>query len=183
MAVIHDEQEFKDTMPELWGGIQFSADSAHFSISGKRGLKPVVIIDGKQYPCADMAGVTGAKVIFSPNSERWAYLAVHGRRIYWVVSGVEYGPYGAAPLADPKFGEERMNDNEVGLYFSPDGRHFVFRAMRDGRHLLVVDGLEREFQEEWFPHSSIIFDSARTFHFIVRNSREINFVEENIEQK
>jgi hypothetical protein len=110
-------------------------------------------------------------------------MAVHGGRFYWVVSGMEYGPYGAIPHPGPDSDEAAMNYNEAGLYFSPDGRHFAFRATRDGRHLLVVDGLERAFSEEWFPHSIIIFDSPTTFHFIVRNQHEIDFVEGKIERK
>lgn len=183
MAVIHGEHDFENTAPELFWGIQFSPDSAHYSISGKRGAKPVVIIDGKQYPCSDVPGVTGSPVTFSPDGHRWAYPATHGGRSYWVVSGVEYGPYGIASAKKPGFEEAEeaeMNYDEEGLYFSPNGRHFAFRATRDGRHFLVVDGFEREFKDEWFPHSAIVFDSPKKFHFIVRNKQEIDFVEVEI---
>ena len=139
-----------------------------------------MIVDGKQYPSADDPDLSGGEVTFSPNSETWAYEAFHGGREYWVVSGVEYGPYGKAP--DPNRSDyEPFNFNESGLYFSPDGHHFAFRATRDGHHYLVVDGSELEIAGEWFPHSIIIFDSPTTFHFLVINQTNIYRVDAKIE--
>ena len=183
MAVIHGEREFENMEPVLFGGIQFSPDSAHYAITGTRGRKPVVIIDGKQYPAADK-GEGGTPVIFSPNSEHWAYLAFHDGRLYWVVSGVEYGPYGTVPkwwLDENLDEDEEIDSNELMFCFSPNGRHFVFRATRDGRRLLVVDGLEREVKDDWFPHSSIVFDSPDQFRLITCTEREIHLVTGTIE--
>jgi Tol biopolymer transport system component len=182
IAVIHDEQDFEGVMPELFGGIRFSPDSKHFAIMGTRGGTPVVIVDGVQYPWAD-SGASGGEVIFSPDGERWAYLASHGGRIYWVISAAEYGPYGAAPKKEPAFGQPNGDYNEQNLYFGPEGRHFAFRASRENKRYLVVDGLEQEFDAEWFPSSAIVFDTAAKFHFIVRNQQEIDFVEGEISQR
>ena len=122
-------------------------------------------------------------MVFSPNGERWAYLAVHGGRIYWVVSGVEYGPYGTVSQSAQDSGEPRLDLNEASLRLSPDSRHLALRATREGWHLLVVDGLEREVDMEWFPHSIIVFDSPTGFHLIVRNKSEIHMLEATIDQK
>jgi len=175
-AVIHGEQEFEDVEPQLFTGIRFSPDSKHFAISGKRGRKAVVIVDGKQYPSADNPELSGSEVTFSPNGDRWAYPAFNGGRQYWIVSGVEYGPYGVAPNPNREF-DQPFNAEEANLFFSPDGRHFAFRTTRDGRHYLVFDGSEIEISGEWFPHSVIIFDSPTAFHFLVLDEHNIRLVE------
>ncbi len=180
VTVVHDEQEFEDVRPGTEKGICFSPDSKHVAISGLRGNRSVVIIDGKQYPCSDVPDWVG-EVTFSPSSDRWAYQAFHGGKMYWVISGTEYGPYDPTRSFNPGSDEGIMSEEEVNLFFSPDSRHFVFRTGRGGQHFLVVDGVEQEVRGDWFPHSVVVFDSPRRFHFIVEDSQEISVVKARIE--
>lgn len=93
-----------------------------------------VVVDGVQGPLyADIrpGGVTDGQrrphIVFSPDGQRFAYLARVGDQVRLVLDG-EPGP-----LFDAISWEHQP--------FSPDGRHVAYVASRDGQIMIVRDGI------------------------------------------
>jgi hypothetical protein len=180
-VVLFGEQEFENVDVGMGGGMVFSPDSKHLALLGKRGLQPVAIIDGKQYPRDDRSDLRGTFFTFSPNSKRWAYVACHGGKKYWIISEAQYGPYDQ--LDEPTPYEEAFGYEPARLFFSPDSRHFAFRITRNHRHFLVVDGFEQPIEGDWFPNSAVVFDTSTKLHFLFMGKENICLVEAEIKPR
>jgi len=126
----------------IWGPPRFSPDSqrvAYFA-SQDDADGEFVVIDGKEYGPYNIWDHELCAPVFSPDSEHVAFCAVRPRPEYWgpeppdehrwlvVVDGVEHGPYDMVLKGTPRF--------------SPDGRHLMWVAFRDGKAWIVVDGVK-----------------------------------------
>ena len=96
-------------------------------------------MDGKE----DKQYDGGAGLLFSPDSQRVAYVAGVGERQFVVVDGKEGNQY----------------DGGAGLLFSPDGQRVAYAAKAGKKWLVVVDGKE-ENQYDRIGEGSPIFSPA-----------------------
>ena len=105
----------------------FSPDSQRVAFMARKAGRNFVVIDGvegKPYASIRKGGLTP---IFSPNSKRFAYAAeISDEKWVMVLDGVESKTYGG--VDDP--------------FFSPDSQHVMFKAWRNSRELVVIDGVE-----------------------------------------
>lgn len=110
------------------------------------------------------------RLIFSPDSQRLAYLVVWRGREWLVVDGVEYPHY---------------DTGIIGPRFSPDGRHVAFVAHRGREYVIVVDGAESSpypvlrqlSQTGHFASFDITFDELNRCHtFAVRDDHFLRVI-------
>lgn len=157
-----------------------SPNGRRIAYVAKAGQKYFVVVDGKEEKQYDGIGkgifapVTKAfywgTPIFSPDSQRLAYVAREGEKSFVVVDGKEQKPYDDINALSLTFsadsqrlayvvgvGEKRSDDKQTvvidgkeekpydwigGLLFSPDSRRVAYWAGVGGRSLVVVDGKE-----------------------------------------
>jgi hypothetical protein len=112
-------------------------------------------VEGKEYD-----GVGG--VVFSPDSQRVAYMARRGDKVLVVMDGVEGKEYDA-----------------IGVYpvFSPDSKRVAYEAKRGGKQLVAVDGVEGKEYDRFLEGSRLVFDSPSQLHTLARRGNEILRVE------
>lgn len=135
--------------------------------------------------------------LFSPDSKRFAYLATNSNRgSYWVVDDQEYGPYKHVSLL--KFSPDSMHFGFIAkdyknifavidgvaeedydwspsfpspLVFSPDGKRYMYTAIKDGKHILLVNGKEKGRPYENISSYKFSPDSKR-IAFIAREAND-----------
>ena len=146
-----------------------TADLLKFSLDEPWGLAVVDGDEGKLYAgvgpsayCYSPAAEEGEErericangPIFSPNSERVAYVAFRAPSMFVVVDAEEGSPYGAI----------------LNITFSPDSSRlaYVARAAIVGDEMVVIDGVEQKQYEE-IDESSVIFSP---------NSKRLAFIAE-----
>jgi hypothetical protein len=58
--------------------------------------------------------------------------------------------------------------------FSPDSKHFAYKAQRRGKTVIVVDGVESTEFDAFVPQGILRFDTPKTFHVpILRNGEYV----------
>jgi len=116
---------------KIWGSI-FSSDSQKLAYVAKGGEKEFVVVNDREGKVYDkiLGSVKGGKdfvegkvfgPIFSPDSQKLAYIDKEGRKRIMVVNGKEGKAY----------------DRVVGPVFSPDSQRLIYVAM-EGRKLFKV---------------------------------------------
>lgn len=110
-----------------------------------------------------------SRVVFSPDSQRLAYVSQTGDRAFVVVDGVEGKPYGPLRTAT---GFSLSYSLPI---FSPDSRHVVYVVNNE---VISVDGIET--QPYGSPVSRIIFDSGNGYHYLAEKDGDIYLVEREI---
>ncbi len=177
-VVEHGGEEFDGYYSS--GDIIFSPDSKHLAFRGSKNGQSFMVIDGRDYLQSDNGhDIRSDYFTFSPDSQRWGYIAQQGDEHYAVISGATYGPYDYLSVPD----------EEAYIYFSPDSRHFAFMANRDysknnyrgGREYLVVDGRDYEIQDaSWLSGSVLRFDSPTKLHGLLMGEDRISRLEVEI---
>lgn len=108
----------------------------HYSIGAKGGALEGALnffCYGTMAGDCSFTGYGPIGLVYSDDAqERIGYLVHQKRGLLYVIDEVEYGPY------DSYVGELMAGP----IIFSSDGRHFAFQAMRDGRGILNVDGVD-----------------------------------------
>lgn len=128
--------------------LMFSPDFEHYAWFPRRGTKWFAVVDGVESPAYDVAAMSYdmpfSKALFSPDSKRFAYIALEDapnppkpvqpeRRtdVPKVCSVVVDGVKGKAYDVIEK------------IIFSPDSKHIAYIARRGDSRLVVVDGVEQ----------------------------------------
>jgi len=150
--------------------INLSPDARHYACIIEKKAEDYkygyfVNIDGKEEEVYDSIW----NFNFSPNGERYLYLARKNGKDFIVIDGkenqvdgyirechfspdsqhlaylIEKGKYETVVVFDGK--ESKIYDYvfHPGLVFSPDSQHLAYRASREGDHFMVLDGEEGEF--------------------------------------
>jgi Tol biopolymer transport system component len=167
----------------------FSPDSRRMTFAAQTGSKWFVVMNGKEGKSYDYIGAVKAFInakltwgippIFSPDSQRVAYLAMVGDKQVVVVDGQEEKPYdisGATAFGSP---------GNRAVVFSPDSRRVAYVATFGGKDVVVVDGKEGKPYDGIL--GKIVFDSANELHYLVQKntaegrSYDIYLVEETID--
>jgi hypothetical protein len=161
----------RDSYPPLETNIAFSNKGDIWIIDpGKHRPRTSIIVNGEEY-----GGFRGAYDFrWSDDGRLWAVPILKGKRVYFLVNGMEYGPYqtrrksgiptanvspdGKAWGACYSEGDEDfvvINGRIYGPYeytakpyFSADGRNWGFEARKNGRAYKVINGVEWEPYEE-----------------------------------
>ena len=122
-----------------------------------------MIVDGKEGKPYDGLG----DLIFSPDSQRVAYGAQLGDKVFVVVDGKEGKQY----------------DDAGRLIFSPDSQRVAYRAGVGDKQFVVVDGKEGQPYDGivTIGGGRIVFDSADRLHYLARKGDDIYLVEERIQ--
>ncbi|NIM95078.1 MAG: hypothetical protein GTO18_15370 [Anaerolineales bacterium] len=145
--------------------VLFSPDSSRYLYLAKRGGKEVLVIDGVVHgPFEGQIGI-GEKS-FSPDSSRVMYAIYAKNELYICVDDQRFGPYKSADE----------------FTFSPDGSHFAYPALVEGRQSVVLDGEEGETFDNIvvLGGGKVVFDSAKEFHYIATQGMDWYRVEEVI---
>jgi hypothetical protein len=147
------------------GSFKVSPDNKQVACGAHVGNKFFVIVnekDGKQY---DGIG----NLIFSPDSKQVTYAAQVGNKLFVVIDGKEGKQYDGILAGTP--------------LFSPDSKQVAYGAQVGNKWFVVVDGKEGKQYDDIITKGggSIIFDSANSFHYLVRIGEDIFLVEERIE--
>jgi hypothetical protein len=131
-VVVVDGQEAGKEYDEV-DGLRFGPAGA-LAYAGRREMSWVVVVDGvegKEY-----GRVGPYSIHFSPDGKRVAYWATSGTRpppIFFVLDGVEQGAY------------ENVGANRTlawtSFTFAADGKKTAFAGQKDGKWLVVVDGV------------------------------------------
>lgn len=111
--------------------IKFSPDSKHFLyVPIQSDGKFVVIMDERKHASYEYI----AEPVFSSNSKILSYVAVEekgSKKQRMVINGKEEKEY-----------------EKIGIpFFSPDGNHYAYAAMKDDEWCIVYDGKEQNFYE------------------------------------
>jgi len=126
------------------GSPRFSAKAKHLTFSASLGPKKwVMYVDGNKGPEFEDVGPP----VFSPDGERLAYRGKRSKdREVLVLDGKEMSEfdYGDHPVNNvPGFGVPKEFDSSGQPVFSPDSKHWAYRAKRDGKHeAVILDGKE-----------------------------------------
>ncbi len=109
----------------------------HYSTGLKGGPLEAVLI-GLSFATMDPGGFsfTGygpiGRVYGADARDRIGYQVHQKKGLFYVIDEVEYGPY-----------DSFVGDIGAGpIIFSPDGGHFAFQAMRDGKGILNINGVD-----------------------------------------
>ena len=108
------------------------------------------------------------QLVFSPDSQHFAYGADRGQNLLLVVDGSERKEYPRAADSTPL----------VIPTFSPDSRHVLYIAPVGNDHAVVVDENEGNRYDKIM--SKIVFDSPTRFHYIARKISGFYLVEEDL---
>ena len=124
----------------------FSPDGQHVAFKGSLGRdSEFVVVDNQRGKTYSIVGTPA----FSPDSKHVSYLALR-RKFVVVTDGVE------GELFD------EVNDY---FRFSPDGKRMAYRAKREGREFLVIDGVVKGYDKlidfKFSPDSRRVFVAAR----------------------
>jgi len=144
----------------------FTADGSRFAYAGELEKdRWTVVIDGelhgpggKQDPAAvtTYRSVGKRTPVFSPDGSKAAWVAVQSDGWVAVVDDQASRPYNIVMRST--------------LDFSPDGRHVAFVASREGRKLIVVDGVELDQNWSGFlQRSDIVWENDHSF--FIRGTR------------
>jgi hypothetical protein len=106
-----------------------------------------VVLDGKEGPEVD--GLNDGTLLFSPDSQRVAYVVRSGDKRRVVVDGEEGAEY------------DRIGDGFP--VFSPHSRHVAYPAKRGSKQLVVVGGKESQEYEAVWP---LVFDGPKRIRFV-----------------
>ncbi|MCW3053122.1 MAG: hypothetical protein JWN14_2292, partial [Chthonomonadales bacterium] len=106
---------------------------------------------------------TVSRLVFSPDSRRWAYLATRKSKGYLVIGKKQYGPF------------EKMEPTL--LQFTADSKHCVALARKGNKLLLLVDGARLIVADEINPLGVVFAPHGRHFLFIARTGRSIRLRE------
>jgi len=118
--------------------------------------------EGKGY-----SGVSGASLIFSPDSQRMVYGASIGNKWFAVTDGRE--------------GKHYDTILEAGLpVFSPDSHHVAYAAVQGRNQFVVVDEMEGKPFEQMLSGSRIIFDFPDRLHYLVVRGNTVYLINEVI---
>jgi hypothetical protein len=107
----------------------------HYSVGAKGGWfdKSLSFLCGAAMTDCSFHGYGPMGPIYRDDArQRIGYQVDHKRGLFYVIDEVEYGPY------DSYLGRIYAGD----IIFSPDGKHFAFQAMRDGKGILNVNGVD-----------------------------------------
>jgi hypothetical protein len=108
--------------------LSLSPDGKRFAHRADHGGKQYLIIDGKPKP---YAGKLWRKVLFSPDSKRWATV---------LDNKVIVDHASDAPIGPPDQYNSPIDANS--LTFSPDSRHYAYFGTLTGLRVVVLDGQE-----------------------------------------
>jgi Tol biopolymer transport system component len=134
--IVVGEQEFGPYKRMGKTGIGFLPGSGRVFYSVRRGDKEALVVEGLEGPACELF----RSLSYSADGERYAYAAQKGPQAWTVViDGVEYGPDGKI---EP--GRERCYEflGKRTPVISPDGKHIAYAARRNGRSVIVRDGVE-----------------------------------------
>jgi Tol biopolymer transport system component len=106
--------------------IKFSPDGRRVAYVARKGVKFLVVVDGKEGPEYDRIRVGAPS--FSPDSRRLSYFAERGGKTFAVVDGIESKPFDRSSSHAPTF--------------SPDSRRVVYMAQHGKQTHVVIDGVE-----------------------------------------
>jgi Tol biopolymer transport system component len=118
----------------VWNYPRLSPDGKRMARIATRDGKSRVVVDGKEGK--GYGSILHGTLMFSRDGKRACYVASHTgraesyRRAFVVMDGAEGTEY----------------DYIHYPQFSPDGKHSVYEAWRDGKRFLVVDGKEEELK-------------------------------------
>ncbi len=144
---------------ENFAYVGFSRDGKHVAYSARAsgGGPCAVVLDGSEGKEYD--GVAFDSPRFSPDSRRFAYLALADRESWVVVVDGQEGKHYAGVAA-------------ASLVFSPNGRHLAYIAGRAGEQFVVVDGAEGSAYDS-IVKGSLLYapDSKHLTYVALRNGR------------
>jgi hypothetical protein len=106
--------------------------------------------------------------VFSPNSQRVAYLALFNERALVVVDGEE---------------REQQEAIAAGTFtFTPDSRHLVYIAKIDNQRSVVIDGEMGKQYEGIITRygGKLIFDAPDKLRYLALDGSKVYIVEETI---
>ena len=143
----------------VYDSVVYSPDGKRLAFAALRDRECIIVLDGKH-------GKPYTQVYtpqFSPDSLRLAYMVWNSEGDTWqsVVDGI------AGPKYQKVGGTRFAPDDAMGC-FSPDSRHFAYKASRKGKWILAVDGTESKEFDEFVPGTGIVFDTPTTFHVLAR---------------
>ncbi len=185
------------------GEFKFSPDSKRFVYLGASGGKWFLVLDGvegKQFDrviTGDSSGIMPGSFVlsnqrqdysailrfslhFSPDSRRVGYVSLTFSTIstsidnitwFAVIDGVEGKGYEYVDIDSPTF--------------APDSKRFAYGAKRNGRQLIVVDGIEGKEYDAFFWHGgNLVFDGQNRLHGLaLRNGEILRFDVEIVESR
>jgi hypothetical protein len=171
----------------------YSPDSRHMAYIGitdvvkdltprKRSTSAVLVMDGKASApflseSMDVIMAFGRPVVFSPDSNRFAY---EQRNAEWqrrvVIGSVLSGPGAVLVPPDPYFDSIGIGHSST-IVFSPDTWHWAYMAKRGDKVCLVVDGRETAGYDDWYsdetrPMGRPVWDDARHVRVVAYRGTE-----------
>ncbi len=146
--------------------IRFSPDGRSLAyVVGVPGGERVVL-DGQEQTVYDAIG--GGSLAFSPGAGQLAYIARTGRARFVVLDGAR----------------KRRFDMVGYLSYTPDGRHTVYAAIRDGQAFTVVDDRRaaHRYDSIWTPPAArFLFDHRDEFRYLAVKDGAIHMVTEKVQ--
>ena len=106
------------------------------------GNKRLAVVDGQEQKAYDDIGA--GTLVFSPDSQRWAYWGRVGEKAVLVVDGKE---------------QRSLDQFATGITFSPDGRRLAYPAQIGGKWSVVVDSVDGALYDGIGAGGGIIFSS------------------------
>jgi len=143
----------------------FSSNSQHFAYGVSTGVNQFMVLDEveqKRYKRISQ------DIAFSPNSQRFGYLAVgYDDKLLAVVDGKEY------PISE---------GGAAKFCFSPDSKHFAYIVSDEGRWSVVVDGVPGKYYRNLLvDERKTLFNEDGSFHYLIMlRDNNIYLVEEEL---
>jgi hypothetical protein len=107
-------------------------------------MKYIAVVDGRESKAYDH--IKQGTPVFSPDSQRVAFVAERNFKLLTVTDGVE--------------GKEFFEG--AGISFTPDSRHLAYKAKLGTRFVLLVDGVEsKEKYDGFLGGAGLVFDSPK----------------------
>ena len=139
-VVINGEEGEKYERIEIWS-LVFSPDSQKIAYVANKNGKQFLVVNGKEGKYYDKIlpyltieetknhfAETLRTPVFSPDSQKIAYIAQREGKWFVIIDDKEYGPYNSVS----------------GLSFSPDGQHITYLAYTEKGVTRIIDGKETE---------------------------------------
>jgi len=161
---IEKDGEIGKDYDEIGSSVIFSPDSKHLAYTAHKGDEWVVILDEKEV--ARYTNLVEQSLTFSPDSKRLAFGAKKEDSFVVVIDGEESKIY------------ETIVTTPV---FSPDSKHIAYTVQTGKKQYVILDDIEGTRYPAVISHNGgkIVFDSNRSFHYIVaKDDNKIYLIEE-----
>jgi len=215
--VILDEIEQKKYDFILESSLIFSPDGEHLVYIAISEEENFIVLDGEElvhYPTRgyikEGSGVkislNDETIVFSPNSQYFAYGVITQLSQFMVLDGVEqeeykgliensmvFSPdsqhfgylavgYDNKLLAVVDGKEYPINEGEAAKFcFSPDSKHFAYIVRDEGRWSVVVDGEAGKYYPNLLlDERKTLFNEDGSFHYLIMRDKKIYLVEEEL---